>query len=74
MIASPSKGFARDPDQYAFDATSMAKRVSEIEFGAGKANTLWIIDDPRGPPPPPPDMHAVWRNGASAVFLLTPKR
>lgn len=74
LITSPSNGFARDPDQYAFDATTMEKRVSEIDFGAGKANTLWIIDDPRGPPPPPSGMQAVWRKGASAVFILASKR
>jgi hypothetical protein len=74
LMTSPSKGFGRDPDQYAFDSVNMAKRVSEIEFGAGKADTLWIIDDPRGPPPVPPGMHEVWRDGASAVFLLNPKR
>jgi hypothetical protein len=74
LIQSPSKGFGRDPDQYAFDAATMTRRVGEIELGVGKVDTLWIIDDPRGPPPVPPGMHAVWRDRASAVFLLDPKR
>jgi hypothetical protein len=73
VIQTPAPSFDRDPSQYAFDAKTMAQKVSDIPIGSGKVDTLWIIDDPRGAPPAPAGMRSAWRNGSSAVFVIDNK-
>jgi hypothetical protein len=70
VIRTPAPNFDRDPSQYAFDVKTMTQQLSKIAIGPGKVDTIWIIDDPRGPPPVPAGMRSAWRSGSSAVFVI----